>query len=106
MLLLNLSQNNSNAIVGSDAALLLRNGFSLGFRVPGVYAERMLFAGRIVVLIDADSAKDAMDTMTRIMMGAAKIGMNGIVDWSFPEPAVEVEEDAADYQSLEAFLPF
>jgi hypothetical protein len=60
-----------------------------------------MMAGRIEVLIDVDTLREAEDILTNIMMAASKLAINAIVDWSFPGTSVELDKDAADYQPTE-----
>ena len=61
-----------------------------------------MIAGVMEFLIDADDPKAAQDIMTRVMMIAAGIGMNAIVDFAFPAPAVAVEPSAYQLQERQA----
>jgi hypothetical protein len=64
-----------------------------------------MIAGTIRFLIDEEDRHRATATMSRIMTAAAAIGLNCIVDWSFPAPPMEVI-DPTEHQLQERHAEF
>jgi hypothetical protein len=47
-------------------------------------------------VLDVATRKEAED----IMMQAQQIAMNAILDWSFPEPGAEIDDDSPEAEAL------